>query len=135
MQIRLGARVGRATEQIASGLWRWTAPHLEWEPNATPDSLADWEQHVGSVPYEISEHTVFFDPLLPPHPDEFWRWADQHVAARPHIRAYDNRLHKRSRPAFVERYGASTSRAKNQLPHGVESFVVKIVQRGSQQAS
>src|SRR5439155_6961492 len=71
-----------ATEQIASGLWRWTAPHLEWEPNATPDSLADWKQHVGSVLYETSEHTVFFDPLLPPHPDEFWRWADQHVAAR-----------------------------------------------------
>jgi len=77
------------------------------------------------VLYETSEHTVFFDPLLPPHPDEFWRWADQHVAARRTFVLKTIGWHERNRPAFIERYGASTSRAKNQLPRGVESFLVR----------
>lgn len=111
-------------KQIAAGLWRWTAPHPDWEPDATPGSPADWEQHVGSVLYESADAAIFFDPLLPPDADSFWAWADERVAGRRAVVLTTIGWHRRSRSAFVERYEASVSRAKKNLPHGVESFVV-----------
>lgn len=113
-------------EHVARGLWRWTVPHPDWEPEAAPGSPGDWDQHVGSVLYETpGGSAVFFDPLLPPRPDEFWQWADERVAGRSVFVLTTIAWHKRSRADFVERYGASTSRAKKNLSHGVESFVVR----------
>jgi hypothetical protein len=39
-------------QQVARGLWRWTAPHPDWEPSPKKGSPADWPQLVGSVAYE-----------------------------------------------------------------------------------
>jgi hypothetical protein len=111
--------------QIAPGLWRWTAPHPDWKPNAAPGSGGDWEQHVGSVLFEGPDAAVFFDPLLPLDADAFWKWADERVAGRPVSVLTTIRWHRRSRSAFVERYEASVSRAKESLPSGVEAFAVR----------
>jgi len=111
--------------EIAPGLWRWTAPHPDWKPNAPAGSAGDWGRDVGSVLYETVGAAVFFDPLLPPDPDPFWEWADERVAGRPVAVLTTVRWHRRSRSALVERYGASVSRAKKSLPRGVESFVVR----------
>jgi hypothetical protein len=31
-------------DEIAPGLWRWTAPHPAWLADAEPDSPEDWER-------------------------------------------------------------------------------------------
>jgi hypothetical protein len=111
--------------ELSPGLWRWTAPHPAWVPNASPNSSADWEQHVGSALYESPGAVVFFDPLLPPDAGMFWAWADDRVAGRPVTVLTTIRWHRRSRDAFVERYAASVSRARKELPPGIESFVVR----------
>jgi len=110
---------------IAPGLWRWTAPHPDWVPAATAGSPADWEHDVGSVLYETPGAAVFFDPLLPPDTDAFWAWADERVAGRPVTVLTTIGWHRRSRAAFVARYGASVSRAKRSRPAGVESLVLR----------
>jgi hypothetical protein len=108
--------------EIVPGLWRWTAPHPAWSADAEPDSPADWEQSVGSVLYETDTGVAFFDPLLPPETARFWEWADSHVHGR-HVSVLTTiGWHRRSRASFVKRYQASTSKAKQNLPSGVESF-------------
>ena len=111
--------------ELAPGLWRWTAPHPDWRPSAEPAGPDDWEQEVGSVLYEGPGAAVFFDPLLPPETDGFWKWADEHAAERAVAVLTTVGFHRRSRDAFVQRYDASTSRAKTKLPRGVESFVLR----------
>jgi hypothetical protein len=66
----------------APGLWRWTAPHPEWSPNAKPGSTGDWDEAVGSLAVELDEGLAFVDPLLPEDADGFWRWADAHAGGR-----------------------------------------------------
>jgi glyoxylase-like metal-dependent hydrolase (beta-lactamase superfamily II) len=112
--------------EIAPGLWRWTAPHPAWRPGAEPGSPGDWEPDVGCVLYEARDAAVFIDPLLPPDPEPLWRKLDERV--RRIDRAFvltTIAWHRRSRDAFVERYGATTSRAKRQLPAGVEAYPVR----------
>jgi hypothetical protein len=112
-------------EEITPGLWRWTAPHPAWAPGAEPDSPDDWDQCVGSVFYEDRDVAVFIDPLLPPDEDQFWRWADQRVAGRRAVVLTTLGPHRRSRDQVAQRYAASTSRAKRNLPSGVESIVLR----------
>lgn len=132
-------------EVIAAGLWRWTADHPDWRPGAQLGSSSDWEQQVGSVLYQTDRACVFFDPLAPgvtrsdplvPGPPDsgapgsglpdhgFWSWADGLVDGRAAYVLNTLKWHRRSRELFVDRYGALTSRAKRNLPAGVESFVV-----------
>jgi hypothetical protein len=108
--------------QIAPNLWRWTAPHPEWPANVPSESSHYWEQLVGSVLYATREHAVFIDPLLPPNSESFWAWADERAGGRRVAVLTTIKFHRRSRDAVAERYGASTSRAKPNLPEGVESF-------------
>jgi hypothetical protein len=112
-------------EEIAPGLWRWTAPHPEWAPGAERDSPDDWDQYVGSVFYEDRDAAVFIDPLLPGDQDEFWRWADERVAGRSSVVLTTLGPHRRNREQVAQRYAASTSRAKRNLPSGVESIVLR----------
>jgi hypothetical protein len=77
---------------------------------------------VGSVLYTNDEGAVFIDPQLPPKPDAFWPWADERVGNRKTAVLTTIKWHRRSRDAFAVRYSASTSRAKPNLPHRVESF-------------
>lgn len=128
MSYRLGS--GRidsvsAVHEIAPGLWRWTAPHPAWEPNAAPDSPDDWEQFVGCVLYERPDAAVFIDPLLPADERSFWKWADQRVAGRRAVVLTTLAPHRRSREEVSRRYGASTSRAKRNLPAGVQPVVLR----------
>ncbi len=111
-------------EEIVPGLWRWTAPHPAWEPGAQPDSTGDWDQNVSSVLYEDRGVVVFIDPLVPADPNRFWRWADERVAGRGVVVLTTLGPHRRSREQVVRRYGASTSRAKRNLPPGVQPIVI-----------
>jgi hypothetical protein len=112
-------------EQIAPGLWRWTAPHPEWVPGAERDSPDDWDQYVGSVLYEHVDAAVFIDPLVPVDEERFWSWADEHAVGRGVVVLTTLGPHRRSRERVVQRYGASTSRAKHNLPAGVQSIVLR----------
>ncbi len=61
-------------EQIAEGLWRWTARHPEWRPDA------DWPPDVGCVYYEGPDAVVLVDPLVPQDDaDRFWAALDRDV--------------------------------------------------------
>jgi hypothetical protein len=112
-----------ALEEIRPGLLRWTARHPDWEPGAKPGSPADWPEEVGCVAYEARDAFVLVDPLVP---DELWVVLDERI--RGHARRVavltTVRWHRRSRDAVVERYGASTSRARRTLPDGVETIPV-----------
>jgi hypothetical protein len=96
-----------------------------WAPGAEPDSPDDWDQYVGSVLYECGDTTVFIDPLVPADEDRFWRWADERVAGRRAVVLTTLVPHRRSREQVVQRYGASTSHAKRNLPSGVQSIVLR----------
>jgi hypothetical protein len=107
--------------EIAPGLWRWSAPHPDWNPQATPGSSGDWEQMVGSVLYELPDVVVLIDPLLPSDGrEQFLAWLDERVAARPVSILTTIRWHSRDRKELAERYRANTTRVWNYLPPGVE---------------
>lgn len=111
--------------EITAGLWRWTARHPEWHPAAAKDSTADWDPEVGSVLCLLDGAAVFVDALVP---DEagFWTWADEQVAAADRCAALTTiGFHRRSRDRIVERYGASTSRARDALPAGIEAMPLR----------
>ncbi|MDQ6818947.1 MAG: hypothetical protein M3076_01190 [Actinomycetota bacterium] len=112
-------------KQIVAGLWRWTAPHPDWPEDGEPGSSDDWPQVVGCVLYETAGWAIFFDPLLPLDTERFWGWADRRCEGRQVAVLTTIGWHRRSRPELVGRYSASTSRAKPNLPRGVESVVVR----------
>jgi hypothetical protein len=114
-------------QELRPGLLRWTARHPDAEVDAEPETPADWPPDVGSVVYEARDAFVFVDPLVPAERDAFWTSLDERV------RGHGQRVvvlttiafHRRSRDEVVERYGASTSRARRALPAGVETFPVR----------
>ncbi len=104
------------------GLLRWTAPHPDWNPRAKPGSANDWDEHVGSVLYELPDTVVLIDPLLPAADREgFLRWLDERIGARPVSILTTIRWHRRDRDELAERYQSNTMpRAWNAVPHGVQ---------------
>jgi hypothetical protein len=111
---------------IAAGLWRWTAPHPEWRPGAAPGSAAAWERDVGSVLHVTDQAATFIDALVPEAEGSFWSWADRRATAAARCVALTTiGFHRRSRDRLVDRYGASTSRARDQLPAGVEAVPLR----------
>jgi hypothetical protein len=114
--------------ELRPGLRRWTAPHPEWQPASAPGSPADWPREVGSVAYEAPDALLLVDPLVPEeHEDAFWAEMDALVERHGRRVAVVTTIafHRRSRDAFVTRYGASTSRAKPTLPVGVETIPIR----------
>jgi hypothetical protein len=111
-------------EQLRPGLYRWTAVHPDADPNPKPGSPADWGPEVGSVAYEAEDALVLIDPLVP---DDGWDALDHLVERQGQRVAVITTLsfHRRSRPAVVERYRASTSRARKTLPVGVETIAIR----------
>ncbi|HEV8459500.1 MAG TPA: hypothetical protein VGQ38_02235 [Gaiellaceae bacterium] len=92
--------------RIADGLWRWTAPHPNWE---------NWPDHerepreVGCVYYEADEATVLVDPLVPAgEEDDFHRHLDADVERRglPVVILLTAEWHRRSADELAKRYGA-----------------------------
>jgi hypothetical protein len=112
--------------ELSPGLYRWTASHPDWRPGAAPGGTADWPQAVGCVMVDTAEATVFIDPLVADD-DPMWERFDDHVGERalPVVALTTIGFHRRSRDAFVERYEATTSRARKSLPAGIEPFAVR----------
>jgi hypothetical protein len=108
--------------EIRPGLYRWTPSHPAYEPDPEPDSPADWPEQVGCVAYEAPDALVLVDPLVP---DDLWAALDRLAKGRRVAVLTTIGFHRRSREAVVERYGASTSRAKQNLPHGVETIPIR----------
>ncbi len=106
--------------EVAPGVWRWTAEHPGWVPDAKPGSTADWERDVGCLLLELDGDVAFVDALVPAEAAAFWRWADarQGAADRTHVLTTIG-FHRRSREELVDRYGASTSRASAAVPAGL----------------
>jgi glyoxylase-like metal-dependent hydrolase (beta-lactamase superfamily II) len=50
-------------QEIAPGLWWWSAPHLEWKPEDLEDGRG-WEQVVSSYALNAEGQLVLFDPLV-----------------------------------------------------------------------
>lgn len=114
-----------APVELKNGLWRWTAPHPDWH-ESEPGTSADWPREVGCTLYQAPTEALFVDPLIPAGEETaFWRWADARCRRRAVRVLTTIGFHRRSRDAFLERYRASTSRAKANLPPGVESLPLK----------
>jgi hypothetical protein len=116
-----------AIVELAPGLHRWTARHPDADPNPGPESPADWGPDVGCVAYEAADALVLVDPLVPDDRDDLRDELD--VLVRRHGRRVailtTLQFHRRSREELAARYDASTSRARENLPAGVETVLVK----------
>jgi hypothetical protein len=113
----------RAAEELAPGLWRWTAAHPAWHADAEPDSPHDWAQDVGCVLSTAApDHAVFIDPLLPADTDAFWRWCDGAAGARRVHVLTTIRFHGRSRESVAARFDGEVVARLSNLPPGVEAL-------------
>ena len=107
-------------QEIAPGLLRWTAPHPDWDPQAAPESSADWDQLVGSLLYELPDTVALIDALLPTDDRAgFLAWLDERIAARPVSVLTTIGWHRRDRAELAARYASNTRRAWNMIPAGV----------------
>ncbi len=108
-------------QEIAEGLWRWTAPHPDWTPEeGGPDG---WEPDVGCVYYEGPDAVCLIDPLVPEGKDErFFRALDRDVerAGEPVAVLVTVHWHSRSADEVAARYDAV-----REPPHGVEPMEIE----------
>jgi hypothetical protein len=116
------ARDSMDVQRLADGLWRWTAPHPNWEnwPNHERE-----EPEVGCVYYEAGDATVLIDPLVPAGEEQdFFRHLDADVERRPHpvVILLTADWHRRSADELAGRYDA---RIGGSLPEGVEEVAVE----------
>jgi hypothetical protein len=103
-------------------LWRWTAPHPNWEN--WPDRERE-PREVGCVYYEAADATVLVDPLVPVDAeDDFLRHLDADVGRRglPVFILLTAEWHRRSADELAARYEAQIGGA---LPAGVEEIPIK----------
>jgi hypothetical protein len=85
-------------DELAPGLWTWTAPHPEWTPeDGGPEG---WEQEVRSYALDAGDALVLFDPLV--DPGEIQELA----ARRPVVAILTCPWHRRSSAELVARLGA-----------------------------
>jgi hypothetical protein len=110
-------------QELRPGLWRWTAPHPEWE------HAEQWGPDVSSVYAELPQAIVVIDPLVPTDEDErFWSALDRDVErlALPVYVLLTVHWHERSVAAVLDRYRGTLWRPeeKGELPEGVHAEVV-----------
>jgi hypothetical protein len=131
-------------EEIARGIWRWTARHPEWQPDV------EWAREVASFAFAVGETLVLVDPLVP---DEVWPRLDALAEGRAAVAALITiPYHVRSSEEVVARYGARASvwghpavarRMRNgsalrplepgaALPGGAEAFAIGSPRRQEQ---
>lgn len=103
-------------ERLATGLWRWTAPHPGWKPG---DS---WDREVASIAARDGDGLLLIDPLAPSDGSDearaFWRWLEGAAGVQVLL---GNRFHDRSTPELVERLGA---RIGGEPPPGVHVHAI-----------
>jgi len=108
-------------QQLADGLWRWTAPHPsasdwpDWGPPVPPE--------VGCVYYEAPDAIVLIDPLLPAAEEaQFLAHLDRDVERRglPVSILLTAAWHGRSSGILRERY-----RAGDRIPDSVEVYPIE----------
>jgi hypothetical protein len=90
-------------EELASGLWAWTARHPDWQPGMS------WDAEVRCFYAEADAATLVVDPLVPAdEPDRFWRALDRDVERRglPVAVLLTQAAHARSAGEVAQRYGA-----------------------------
>jgi hypothetical protein len=108
--------------RLADGLWRWTAPHPNWESWPGHEREA---REVGCVYYEAADATVLIDPLVPAGKEpEFFRHLDADVERRglPVVILLTAEWHRRSAGELAARYDARIGGA---LPEGVEEIPIE----------
>lgn len=88
-------------DEISPGVWRWTAPHPEWQPDA------EWGREVASFAFAVDETLVLVDPLVP---DGIWPLLDELAAELATVAALITiPFHVRSSEDVLARYGAKAS--------------------------
>jgi hypothetical protein len=93
--------------ELARGLWRWTAPHPDWEPRREKDDPADWAQEVGCVAYASEDALALIDPLVG---DGDYEALDGLAKSNQEVAVLTTvRWHGRSGPEVAKRYSASTN--------------------------
>ena len=107
---------------MRDGLWRWTAPHPDWEPGG--EGPAAWPEQVGCVYYEAVTSTVLIDPLVPTDEADaarFYDALDRDVERRglPVSILRTILWHERSGAAIRERYATTEA-----WPAGVEELSI-----------
>ena len=108
--------------RLAEGLWRWTAPHPNWENWPGREHEA---REVGCVYYEADDATVLIDPLVPAgDDDDFLRHLDADVERRglPVVILLTAEWHRRSADDLAIRYDARIGGA---LPASVEEVAIE----------
>jgi hypothetical protein len=108
-------------DELRPGLYRWTAPHPDWEADAEPESPADWPELVGCVAYDPGDTVVLIDPLVG---DGDWDELDAFVRGRPVHVLTTIAFHSRSRDAVSARYGAAATGDDAALPPGVVAIPI-----------
>jgi glyoxylase-like metal-dependent hydrolase (beta-lactamase superfamily II) len=98
-------------QELAPGLWRWTALHPDWTPEEAEDGDG-WEQEVGCVYLETPAHVLLIDPLIPGEPESratFLRNLDDDIKrkGKPVSILLTIFWHERSSAELARRYGAS----------------------------
>ena len=123
----LGPMTTKAIQELRPGLHRWTAIHPDAEPVPTVGSPDDWGPDVASVAYEAPDALLLVDPLVPEARADLQAELDRLVErhGKPVVIVTTLQFHRRSRDELVDRYGASTSRAKKHLPRDVETVVIQ----------
>ncbi|HSK14736.1 MAG TPA: hypothetical protein VK915_01070 [Gaiellaceae bacterium] len=112
---------------LRPGLHRWTAVHPDAEPEPASGSPADWGPEVGCIAYEAPDALLLVDPLVPDDRVDLLRGLDALVErhGRPVAIVTTLKFHRRSRDALAARYCATTSRAREALPAGVETVPIR----------
>jgi hypothetical protein len=88
-------------DEIAPGIWRWTAPHPDWQPDV------EWGREVASFALAVDETLVLVDPLVP---DDVWPRLDELAAERATVAALITLpFHFRSSEDVLARYGTKAS--------------------------
>jgi hypothetical protein len=117
----------QAIRELRPGLHRWTAVHPDAEPVRTVGSPDDWGPEVASIAYRAADALLLVDPLVPEDRSDLREQLDALVArhGQPVVIVTTLQFHRRSRAGLAERYGASTSRARKNLPRDVETVVIR----------
>ena len=88
-------------QELAPGLWRWTARHPEWHPGR-------WGAEVACFAVDAGEALLLVDPLLPAYDDGLLQRLDELAAGAPRVAILLTiPFHTRSAEPLSERFDAS----------------------------